>query len=98
MLKALSADETKREVDATETIRAERGALSPTPVRVDEIVRATDAPRRRVLAALAELELAGETVTHVGGSASRAAWEADLHTLQIISPYGGGMGRHGPAN
>jgi DNA processing protein len=53
-------------------LRAVREALSPTPVRVDEIVRAVDAPHRLVLAALAELELAGEAVTHVGGTASRA--------------------------
>jgi predicted Rossmann fold nucleotide-binding protein DprA/Smf involved in DNA uptake len=71
MLKAPSADGIKREVDATETIRAGRGALSPTPVRVDEIVRTTDAPHRRVLAALAELELSGEAVTDVGPPPSR---------------------------
>ena len=53
-------------------LRAVREALSPTPVRVDEIERAVDAPRRLVLAALADLELAGEAVTHVGGIASRA--------------------------
>jgi DNA processing protein len=53
-------------------LRAVREALSPTPVRVDEIVRAVDAPHRLVLAALAELELAGQAVTHVGGTASRA--------------------------
>lgn len=53
-------------------IRAVREALSPTPTRLDEIVRAVDAPHRMVLAALAELELAGEAVTHVGGLASRA--------------------------
>ncbi len=49
-----------------------RAALSPTPVRVDEIVRAVDAPHSLVHAARAELELTGEAVTHVGGSASRA--------------------------
>ena len=53
-------------------LRAVREALSPTPMRIDEIVRAVDAPHRLVLAALAELELAGEAVTHVGGTASRA--------------------------
>jgi DNA processing protein len=53
-------------------LRAVREALSPTPVRVDEIVRAVDAPHHLVLAALAELELAGEAITHVGGTASRA--------------------------
>lgn len=53
-------------------LRAVREALSPTPMRIDEIVRAVDAPHRLVLAALAELELAGQAVTHVGGTASRA--------------------------
>jgi DNA processing protein len=53
-------------------LRAVREALSPTPTRVEEIVRVVDAPYRLVLAALAELELAGEAVTHVGGAASRA--------------------------
>jgi DNA processing protein len=53
-------------------LRAVREMLSPTPVRVDEIVRAVDTPHRLVLAALAELELAGEAVAHVGGTASRA--------------------------
>jgi DNA processing protein len=57
---------------ASSLLRAVREALSLTPVRVDEIVRAVDAPHRLVLAALAELELAGEAVTHVGGTASRA--------------------------
>jgi DNA processing protein len=49
-----------------------REALSPTPVRVDEIVRAVDAPHHLVLAALVELELAGEATTCVGGTVSRA--------------------------
>ena len=53
-------------------MRAVREALSPTPTHIDEIVRAVDAPHRLVLAALAELELSGEAVTHVGGTASRA--------------------------
>jgi DNA processing protein len=53
-------------------MRAVREALSPTPTHIDEIVRAIDAPHRLVLAALAELELSGEAVTHVGGTASRA--------------------------
>jgi predicted Rossmann fold nucleotide-binding protein DprA/Smf involved in DNA uptake len=53
-------------------LRAVREALSPTPTRVDEIVRTVDGPYRLVLAALAELELAGEAVTDVGGTASRA--------------------------
>ncbi len=52
-------------------LRAVREALSPTPVHVDEIVRAVDAPHRLVLAALAELELAGIAQTHAGGAASR---------------------------
>jgi hypothetical protein len=72
MLNAPSADGIKREVDATETIRAGRGALSPTPVRVDEIVHAVDAPHRLVHAARAELERVVEAVKHVGGSALRA--------------------------
>jgi DNA processing protein len=53
-------------------LRAVREALSPTPVRVDEIVRAVDAPHRLVLAAIVELELAGEATTFVGGTVSRA--------------------------
>jgi DNA processing protein len=53
-------------------LHAVREALSPTPMHIDEIVRAVDAPHRLVLAALAELELSGEAVTHVGGTASRA--------------------------
>lgn len=53
-------------------LRAVHEALSPTPMRVEEIARAVEAPHRMVLAALAELELAGEAVTHVGGTASRA--------------------------
>jgi DNA processing protein len=53
-------------------LRAVHEALSPTPMRIEEIVRAVDAPHRLVLAALAELELAGHAVTHVGGTASRA--------------------------
>lgn len=53
-------------------LRAVREALSPTPMRIEEIARAVDAPHRLVLAALAELELAGQAATHVGGTASRA--------------------------
>lgn len=52
--------------------RAVLEALSPTPMRIEEIVRVVDAPHRLVLAALAELELAGEAQTHVGGTASKA--------------------------
>jgi hypothetical protein len=71
-LKAPSADETKREIDTTEKIRAMREARSPTPVRVDEIVHAVDAPHRLVHAARAELERVVEAVKHVGGGALRA--------------------------
>lgn len=53
-------------------LRAVREALPPTPICIDEIVRAAEAPHRLVLAALAELELTGEAQTHVGGTASRA--------------------------
>lgn len=53
-------------------LRAVREALSPTPMRIEEIARAVDAPHRLVLAALAELELAGQATTHVGGTASQA--------------------------
>lgn len=52
-------------------LRAVREALSPTPMRVEELARAVDAPHRLVVAALAELELAGEATTHVGGAAGR---------------------------
>jgi len=55
-----------------DVMTAVRQALSPTPTPVTEIVAASGAPYRLVLAALAELELAGEAVTHVGGSASLA--------------------------
>lgn len=53
-------------------LRAVAEALSPTPMPIAEIARAVDAPHRMVAAALAELELAGRAVTHVGGTASRA--------------------------
>ncbi len=53
-------------------LRAVKEALSPTPLHVDEIARAVDAPASIVRAALAELELSGEATTHVGGMASRA--------------------------
>jgi predicted Rossmann fold nucleotide-binding protein DprA/Smf involved in DNA uptake len=49
-----------------------REALSPTPIHIDEIVRAVDALHHLMLAALAQLELAGIAQTHAGGSASRA--------------------------
>jgi DNA processing protein len=51
-------------------LRAVLEALSPTPMPVDEIARAVDAPHRAVAAALMELELAGRVLTHVGGLAS----------------------------
>jgi predicted Rossmann fold nucleotide-binding protein DprA/Smf involved in DNA uptake len=70
--KAPSAGERKREIDTTKKIRAMRETRSPTPVRVDEIVHAVDAPHRLVHAACAELERVGEAVKHVGGSALRA--------------------------
>jgi DNA processing protein len=53
-------------------IKAVRQALSPTPLHIDEIVRTLDVPHRLALAAIAELELAGEAITHVGGLVSRA--------------------------
>jgi len=49
-----------------------RQALSPTPTPIVEIVRIVDAPLPLILAAICELELAGEAVTHVGGNVSRA--------------------------
>lgn len=52
-------------------VAAVRQALSPTPMTIDEIARAADAPHRLVLAALMELELSGEAATHVGGLASQ---------------------------
>jgi DNA processing protein len=51
-------------------MRKVREALSPTPLSVEEIARAVDAPYRTVAAALMELELAGVATTHVGGLAS----------------------------
>lgn len=53
-------------------IAAVRQALSPTPMPADEIARTVDAPHHLVLAALAELELAGEAVTYTGGLAAKA--------------------------
>lgn len=50
-----------------------REALSPTPVHIAEIVRAVGAPHRLVVAAVAELELAGFATTFVGGLASSRA-------------------------
>lgn len=54
-------------------LRAVAEALSPTPMPLTEIVCVVEAPHRLVLAALVELELAGQAITHVGGRASRAA-------------------------
>lgn len=47
-------------------------AQSPTPIRIDEIVRAVGSRHRRLLVAPAERKLAGEGQTDVGGTASRA--------------------------
>lgn len=44
--------------------------LSPTPVARDELIRAADAPAAHVLAALAELELAGRVEFTAGGAAA----------------------------
>lgn len=44
--------------------------LSPTPVSRDELIRATGAPAAHVLAALAELELAGRLEFTAGGAAA----------------------------
>lgn len=52
-------------------LAAVRQALSPTLMTIDDIARTVDAPHRLVLAALTELELAGEASTHVGGLAGR---------------------------
>jgi DNA processing protein len=61
-----------KELDvAPALLRAVREALSPTPTRVEEVVRVVDAPHRLVLAALVELELAGEAASQVGGTVSR---------------------------
>lgn len=47
-------------------------ALSPTPVPIDDIARQTKCTARQCAAALMELELAGQAITHAGGLASRA--------------------------
>ena len=65
-----SADGTRREVDATETIGTGRGTLSPTPVRVDVSVCAVNALHLRVLTARRDPELAGEAGMDVGGMPS----------------------------
>ena len=46
-------------------------ALSPTPLHVNVIARALDAPAAAVAAALTELELMGQAVSEPGGYASR---------------------------
>ena len=59
-----------KQLDAdVDTIR-ERVAtlLSPSPVSRDDLVRATGAPARTVIAALVELELAGRAVVNADGS------------------------------
>ena len=45
--------------------------LSPTPVTIDELVRAAGAPAPAVFAALVELSVAGEAVFGPGGTVSR---------------------------
>lgn len=45
--------------------------LSPTPVTIDELVRAADAPASAVFAALVELSLAGEAEFGAGGTVAR---------------------------
>ena len=63
-----------RQLDAeAESIR-ERVAdlLSPSPVSRDDLVRATGAPARSVLAALVELELAGRAIVAADGSVCAA--------------------------
>ncbi len=50
-----------------------RTALSPTPVRIDELARVSGFSIRQVQAGLTELELMGEAETHSGGLVSRTA-------------------------
>ena len=45
--------------------------LGPTPVSVDEIVRAAEAPAREVRTVLFELELAGRLERHGGDLVSK---------------------------
>jgi DNA processing protein len=47
-------------------------ALSPTPLPVAEIARASDCTARECAARLMELEIEGKALTHAGGLASRA--------------------------
>lgn len=51
-------------------LEAVHEALSPTPTPLEDIARVTDAPMRLIFAAIAELELDGTAITHVGGGAS----------------------------
>jgi DNA processing protein len=46
------------------------GLLSPSPVSRDDLVRASGAPARAVIAALVELELAGRAIVNADGSVS----------------------------
>ena len=65
-------DQTALEAE-TDTVR-ERIAelLSPSPVSRDDLVRATGAPARAVIAALVELELAGRAIVNADGSVTAA--------------------------
>ena len=47
-------------------------ALSPTPLPIAEIARASDCTARQCAALLMELEIEGKALTHAGGLASRA--------------------------
>ena len=62
------------DADTTPEDAAERVAalLSPVPVAVDSIVRASGLPAARVAAILTELELAGSLVRHSGGRVAAA--------------------------
>lgn len=53
-------------------MRAVETALSPTPIHIHDLARATKLSVERCAAILVELELAGIAVTFVGGLASRA--------------------------
>jgi DNA processing protein len=48
------------------------GLLSPAPVAIDELVRATGAPASLVQATLTDMELRGEVLRHAGGRVSLA--------------------------
>ena len=47
-------------------------ALSPTPIPIAEIARASQCSARQCAALLMELEIEGKALTHAGGLASRA--------------------------